>query len=121
MLLKSQSLAKLLNLWLTVVNFWLKLTTLQSWVKLLHVNMAATFMFDINVGRRHKKQQIYRHASHNFDEVEYKKKYKFSMKSLNIITDVIEPELCCTTLRSHPLSAIIKIKLLLGTLPKVTI
>lgn len=28
------------------------------------------------------------------------------MKSLNIITDVIKPEFCCTTLRSHPLSAI---------------
>lgn len=68
--------------------------------------MAARLLFDINFGRRHKKQRIYRYFSHNFDEVEYKERYRFSMESVRFITDVIEPELCRPTLRSHSLSAI---------------
>lgn len=75
--------------------------------------MAARLLFDINFGRRHKKQRIYRHFSHNFDEAEYKERYRFSMESVRFITDAIEPELCRPTLRSHSLSAINQVEIAL--------
>lgn len=75
--------------------------------------MAARLLFDINFGRRHKKQQIYRHFSHNFDEAQYKERYRFSMESVKFTTDVKEPELCRPTLRSHSLTAINQVEIAL--------
>ncbi|XP_052701843.1 putative nuclease HARBI1 [Crassostrea angulata] len=75
--------------------------------------MAARLLFDLNFGRRHKKQRVYRHFSHNFDEAEYKERYRFSMESVRFITDLIEPELCRPTMRSHSLSAINQVEIAL--------
>uniref|UniRef100_A0A8W8NWR8 DDE Tnp4 domain-containing protein n=1 Tax=Magallana gigas TaxID=29159 RepID=A0A8W8NWR8_MAGGI len=75
--------------------------------------MAARLLFDLNFGRRHKKQRVYRHFSHNFDEAEYKERYRFSMESVRFITDLIEPELYRPTLRSHSLSAINQVEIAL--------
>nr|XP_034316399.1 putative nuclease HARBI1 [Crassostrea gigas] len=75
--------------------------------------MAARLLFDINFGRRHKKQRNYRHFSHNFDEAEYKERYRFSMESARFITDVIEPELCRPSLRNHYLPAINQVEIAL--------
>ncbi|XP_056003022.1 putative nuclease HARBI1 [Ostrea edulis] len=75
--------------------------------------MAARLLFDVNLGRRHKKTRVYRHFNHDFNDSEYKERYRFSKESVNFITDLLEPELCRPTLRSYSLSALSQVEMAL--------
>ncbi|XP_055997802.1 putative nuclease HARBI1 [Ostrea edulis] len=75
--------------------------------------MAARLLFGVNLGRRHKKTRVYRHFNHDFNDSEYKERYRFSKESVNFITDLLEPELCRPTLRSYSLSALSQVAMAL--------
>ncbi|CAG2247854.1 unnamed protein product [Mytilus edulis] len=66
-----------------------------------------------NVGRRHEKERVYRHMEPEYDDKEFKDRFRFSKNSLQFITDLIEPNLCRPTLRSHAIPAFTQVQLAL--------
>ena len=75
--------------------------------------MAAHLLFDVNFGRRQRKQRVYRHFSHEFNVDEYRQRYRFSQESVRYITNLIEPQLCRPTMRSYSLSSISQVEMAL--------
>ena len=75
--------------------------------------MAAHLLFDVNFGRRQRKQRVYRHFSHELNVDECRQRYRFSQESVRYITNLIEPQLCRPTMRSYSLSSISQVEMAL--------
>jgi len=67
-------------------------------------------MFNI---RRQQKERVYRHMELDFDDREFRDRFRFSIENVEFITNIIEPKLCRPTLRSHAIPADIQVKLAL--------
>jgi hypothetical protein len=75
--------------------------------------MAVCLLFDVNLGRRHNKPRVYRHSNHDFDENEYRERYRFTEGSVHTITELLEPELYRPSVRLHSLSALSQVEMTL--------
>ncbi|XP_052085077.1 putative nuclease HARBI1 [Mytilus californianus] len=71
------------------------------------------FRLIYNVGRRHEKERVYRHMEPEYDDNEFRDRFRFTKNSLQFITDLIEPNLCRPTLRSHAIPAFTQVQLAL--------
>ena len=67
--------------------------------------MAARLLFDVDFGRRQRKERVYRYEDPQYTDKEFQERYRFSENSIKYITELIEPELCRPTLRSHAIPA----------------
>ena len=65
--------------------------------------MAARLIYDI--GRRHEKERVYRHLEFDYDDKEFRDRFRFSKDNVNYITNLIEPALCRPTQRSYAIPA----------------
>ena len=59
---------------------------------------------------------MYQHIELDFEEREFRKIFIFSIENVQFITNLIEPQLCRPTLRSHAIPVDIQVKLALGYL-----
>ena len=61
------------------------------------------------MARRQQKERVYRHIELDFDDREFRDRFRLSIKNLQFITNLIEPQLCRPTLRSHAIPANIQV------------
>ena len=52
------------------------------------------------MARRQQKERVYRHIELDFDDREFRDRFRLSIKNLQFITNLIEPQLCRPTIRS---------------------
>ena len=55
--------------------------------------------------RRQQKERVYRHMELDFDEREFRDRFRFSIENVEFITNIIESKLCRPTLRFHAIPA----------------
>ncbi|KAG1650243.1 putative nuclease HARBI1 [Nymphon striatum] len=67
--------------------------------------MAARLIYDVDVGRRHEKERVYRHLGLDYDEQEFRGQFRFSKENVSYITNLLEAALCRPTLRSYAIPA----------------
>ena len=65
------------------------------------------------MARRQQNERVYRHIELDFDEREFRDKFRFSIENVEFFTNIIEPKLCRPTLRSHAIPADTQVKLAL--------
>ena len=53
------------------------------------------------MARRQQKERVYRHIELDFDDREFRDRFRFSIENLQFRTDLIEPQLCRPFLRFH--------------------
>ncbi|XP_061185223.1 putative nuclease HARBI1 [Saccostrea echinata] len=75
--------------------------------------MAARLLFDVNFGRRQRKQRVYRHFHFEFDADEYQQRYRFSQETVQYLANLLKPKLCRPTMRSQSLVAIRQVEMAL--------
>jgi hypothetical protein len=56
---------------------------------------------------------VYRHIELDFDDREFRDRFRFSIENLQFITNLMELQLCRPTLRSHAIPVDIQVKLAL--------
>ena len=60
--------------------------------------------------RRQQKERVYRHNELDFDDREFRDRFRFSIENLQFITNLIEPQFCRPTFRSHAKPVDIQVK-----------
>jgi hypothetical protein len=60
-----------------------------------------------------QKERVYRHIELDFDDREFRDRFRFCIENLPFITNLIELQLCRLTLRSHAIPVDIQVKLAL--------
>jgi len=63
--------------------------------------------------RRQQKERVYRYIELDFDDREFRDRFRFYIENLQFITNLIETQLCRPTLRSHAIPVDIQVKLAL--------
>ena len=66
------------------------------------------------MARRQQKESIYRHIELDFDDREFRYRFRFSIENPQFITNLIDPQFIRPTLRSHAKPVDIQIKFALG-------